>query len=192
MLGNVLQWVNDWYDPNYYRSSPSQDPAGSASGEERVSRGGCFAYDSSDERVSSRLPSNPALGSGNGGFRCGGEVFAPSARVTSPSSGATVPAGQKPIVEAPLAELAPSPIAAKVNPKDRLKYVWIPPGTFMMGCSPGDTECKDDEKPPHQVTITKGFWLGQTEVTVGSYKRFAVATGRQMPFTPYFNTRLGR
>ena len=39
----------------------------------------------------------------------------------------------------------------------------------------------DDEKPPHQVTITKGFWLGQTEVTVGAYKRFAVATGRQMP-----------
>ena len=60
----------------------------------------------------------------------------------------------------------------KVNPKDGLKYVWIPPGTFMMGCSPGDTECADDEKPPHQVTITKGFWLGQTEVTVGAYKRF--------------------
>ena len=47
----------------------------------------------------------------------------------------------------------------------------------MMGCSPGDTECGDDEKPPHQVTITKGFWLGQTEVTVGAYKRFAAATG---------------
>jgi formylglycine-generating enzyme required for sulfatase activity len=54
----------------------------------------------------------------------------------------------------------------------------------MMGCSPGDTECGDDEKPPHQVTITKGFWLGQTEVTVGAYKRFAGATGRQMPPEP--------
>ena len=41
-----------------------------------------------------------------------------------------------------------------------------------------------DEKPPHQVTITKGFWLGQTEVTVGAYKRFAGATGRQMPTEP--------
>ena len=72
----------------------------------------------------------------------------------------------------------------RVNPKDGLKYVWIPPGTFMMGCSPGDNECGDDEKPPHQVTITKGFWLGQTEVTVGAYKRFAGATGRQMPPEP--------
>ncbi len=84
-------------------------------------------------------------------------------------------------VEAPLANLTPAPGEAKVNPKDGLVYVWIPPRTFMMGCSPGDNECKDDEKPPHPVTITRGFWLGQTEVTVGAYKRFAAATGKAMP-----------
>jgi len=77
----------------------------------------------------------------------------------------------------------------RVNPNDGLKYVWIPPGTFMMGCSPGDNECYDFEKPPHQVTITKGYWLGQTEVTVGAYKRFAGATGRQMPPEPDINGR---
>jgi serine/threonine-protein kinase len=77
----------------------------------------------------------------------------------------------------------------RVNPKDGLKYVWIPPGTFMMGCSPGDNECQDDEKPPHRVTITKGFWLGQTEVTVGAYKRFAGATARQMPPEPNLSGR---
>jgi serine/threonine-protein kinase len=76
---------------------------------------------------------------------------------------------------------------AKVNPKDGLKYVWIPPGTFQMGCSPGDTECGDDEKPPHQVTITKGFWLGQTAVTVGAYKRFAASPGKAMPEAPRSN-----
>lgn len=70
------------------------------------------------------------------------------------------------------------------NPKDGLKYVWIPPGTFMMGCSPGDNECLDDEKPSHQVTISKGFWMGQTEVTVGAYKRFAKSSGRPMPAAP--------
>ena len=51
---------------------------------------------------------------------------------------------------------------------------------------PGDTEFKVGEKPAHQVTITKGFWMGQTEVTVGAYKRFAAATGRQMPPEPNF------
>jgi formylglycine-generating enzyme required for sulfatase activity len=77
----------------------------------------------------------------------------------------------------------------RVNPNDGLKYVWIPPGTFMMGCSPGDNECYDFEKPPNQVTITKGYWLGQTEVTVGAYKRFTGATGRQMPPEPNLNGR---
>jgi serine/threonine-protein kinase len=74
------------------------------------------------------------------------------------------------------------------NPKDGLKYVWIPPGTFMMGCSPGDNECYEDEKPSHGVTISKGFWIGQTEVTVGAYKHFAAATGRDMPQAPEFNS----
>ncbi len=72
----------------------------------------------------------------------------------------------------------------RVNPNDRLKYVWIPPGRFQMGCSPQDSECDGDEEPPHQVTITKSFWLGQTVVTVGAYKRFAAATGWQMPAAP--------
>lgn len=61
--------------------------------------------------------------------------------------------------------------AIKVNPKDGLKYVWIPPGEFTIGCSPGDTACWDDEKPAHRVTIERGFWIGQTEVTQRAYYR---------------------
>jgi len=99
----------------------------------------------------------------------------------------TVVAGQETRIEATLEDLAPTAGAVKENPKDGLKYVWIPPGTFQMGCSPGDSECKDDEKPAHRVTITKGFWLGQTEVTVGAYRRFAAAAGRGMPEAPDFN-----
>jgi serine/threonine-protein kinase len=91
-------------------------------------------------------------------------------------------------VEAPRrAVTAPPALTVRENPKDRVKYVWIPPGTFMMGCSPGDSECYDDEKPAHQVTITRGLWIGQTPVTVGAYKRFVGATGRQMPEAPNFN-----
>jgi len=86
------------------------------------------------------------------------------------------------------AKAGPSQGEVRVNPMDGLKYVWIPPGTFMMGCSPGDSDCGDEEKPLHQVTLTKGFWMGQTVVTVGAYKRFTKATGRQMPYAPYFNS----
>jgi formylglycine-generating enzyme required for sulfatase activity/energy-coupling factor transporter ATP-binding protein EcfA2 len=60
---------------------------------------------------------------------------------------------------------------ARVNPEDGLHYVFIPPGDFKMGCSPGDSDCFPDEKPTHDVKISKGFWLGQTDVTQAAWKR---------------------
>jgi formylglycine-generating enzyme required for sulfatase activity/serine/threonine protein kinase len=80
--------------------------------------------------------------------------------------------------------IKPSGETVRVKAQDGLKYVWIPPGTFEMGCSPGDNECFKDEKPAHEVTITKGFWLEQTPVTVGAYKRFVREAGRAMPPEP--------
>ena len=59
--------------------------------------------------------------------------------------------------------------------------MWIAPGTFTMGCSPGDSECEDNEKPAHPVTIETGFWLGQTEVTIAAYQRFAVRHALKAP-----------
>lgn len=40
MHGNVWEWVQDWYDANYYKSSPGVDPKGASSGSDRVVRGG--------------------------------------------------------------------------------------------------------------------------------------------------------
>jgi len=64
----------------------------------------------------------------------------------------------------------------RMNPKDGSTYVWIPPGSFTMGCSPGDTECNPDELPAHLVEIPRGFWLGQTEVTRATYSRVRKST----------------
>jgi formylglycine-generating enzyme required for sulfatase activity len=69
----------------------------------------------------------------------------------------------------------PTAGTVKTNPKDGQRYVWIPPGRFLMGCSPGDRECFDEEKPTHEVEITKGFWLGETEVTQSAYTRVSGA-----------------
>jgi Sulfatase-modifying factor enzyme 1/TIR domain len=68
-------------------------------------------------------------------------------------------------------EISPAPGQIRVNPKDGLTYIWIPPGKFTMGCSPDDPEAYDNEKPPHEVTITRGFWFGQTPVTQEAYER---------------------
>lgn len=79
--------------------------------------------------------------------------------------------------------------AIETNARDGLKYVLVPAATFQMGCSIGDQACLDDEKPAHAVTISKGYRLGQTEVTVGAYKAFTQATSRPMPPEPLFLDR---
>ena len=40
MHGNVREWCADWHDFDYYEKSPSTDPAGPSSGDDRVLRGG--------------------------------------------------------------------------------------------------------------------------------------------------------
>ena len=46
-----------------------------------------------------------------------------------------------------------------------IEMLLVPPGTFMMGNSPGDPEAFSDESPQHQVTLTSAFYMGKTEVT---------------------------
>jgi formylglycine-generating enzyme required for sulfatase activity len=48
--------------------------------------------------------------------------------------------------------------------------VRVPPGSFMMGCSVGDQECHADEKPAHQVSITRPFEIGKYQVTQAEYE----------------------
>ena len=77
MLGNIWEWVNDWWDWNYYQNSPSQDPTGPASGQERVMRGGAWFYGSKSIRVSFRGWFNPAGRMDVSGIRCAREVDVP-------------------------------------------------------------------------------------------------------------------
>ena len=45
------------------------------------------------------------------------------------------------------------------------EMIWCPPGPFWMG---SEAEVGyDDERPRHQVEISRGFWMGRTPVTLG-------------------------
>jgi serine/threonine-protein kinase len=65
--------------------------------------------------------------------------------------------------------------------KDGQIYIHIPAGAFRMGCEATDSDCDLSEKPAHPVRITNDFWIGETDVTVGAYRRFSRAKSLAMP-----------
>ncbi len=50
-----------------------------------------------------------------------------------------------------------------------MKFVYIPPGTFIMG-SPVDEQYRNNDEDLHPVTLTKGFFMQTTEVTQRQWK----------------------
>ena len=52
-----------------------------------------------------------------------------------------------------------------------IEMLLIPGGTFTMGCSASNSYgCYSDESPNHQVTLSKAFYLGKTEVTQAQWQ----------------------
>lgn len=74
-----------------------------------------------------------------------------------------------------------------------MKFVLVPSGEFVMGSDESPEALAKaypqygrerflelvDEAPAHKVRITRPFYLGQHEVTVGQFRRFVEASGYQ-------------
>jgi formylglycine-generating enzyme required for sulfatase activity len=64
----------------------------------------------------------------------------------------------------------------KISNSLGMEFVYIAPGKFMMG-SPSNEPSRDDDEKQHRVTLTKGFYIQTTEVTVGQWRTFVRDTG---------------
>ncbi|MEH0167285.1 formylglycine-generating enzyme family protein [Roseateles microcysteis] len=87
--------------------------------------------------------------------------------------------------------LASASIAQVQHNTLSMSFVKIPAGEFLMGSDEKpETMARDypqlprerfellqDEGPVHRVRITKAFWMGRHEVTVGQFRRFIQASG---------------
>lgn len=66
---NVHEWCADWYDANYYSSSPERNPQGPPAGSRRASRGGSWRHQIKVTRTAARSSIPPEMKYADYGFR---------------------------------------------------------------------------------------------------------------------------
>jgi uncharacterized protein (TIGR02996 family) len=74
MHGNVREWCDDWYDEDYDKLSPREDPSGPRQGVKRTQRGGAFNGKATLCRSACRLGVEPETRSWCTGFRCAMDI----------------------------------------------------------------------------------------------------------------------
>jgi formylglycine-generating enzyme required for sulfatase activity len=149
MSGNVWEWCNDWYGD--YSTSTQTNPTGPASGSYRVFRGGSWGLDASRCRVTYRSGDLPGSGGGNRGLGFRLVLQDGNSNQTTQNT-----------------ESSSVDNSAKTQPAE-LEMVFVQGGKFTMGCTSEQYDCKNDEKPLHQV-ILSSFNIGKYEVTQAQWK----------------------
>ena len=147
MHGNVYEWTADWNAG--YSPGEQTDPVGPATGSQRVLRGGSWSTPDTGLRSADRYyTAGPSYRYSRIGFRVGFQ------KIHLGQSGSTH--------------------EADLNSTVSLEMIWVEPGTFTMGSPTRKLEVMRTETQ-HEVTLTKGFYLGKYEVTQAQYE--AVMTG---------------
>jgi formylglycine-generating enzyme required for sulfatase activity len=66
---NVHEWCSDWFQPDYYATSPERNPRGPESGQRRASRGGSWRHHIKISRCAARSSIPPEFQYADYGFR---------------------------------------------------------------------------------------------------------------------------
>ncbi|MBT3637739.1 MAG: SUMF1/EgtB/PvdO family nonheme iron enzyme, partial [Opitutae bacterium] len=70
-----------------------------------------------------------------------------------------------------------------LNASVNLEMIWVEPGTFTMG-SPTSEANRATDETEHNVTLTKGFYLGKYEVTQAQYEAVMAGNSNSLSATP--------
>ena len=73
-IGNVAEWVSDWYDKDYYARAPGQNPKGPETGTQKAFRGGGWMDSTTTMRAAMRNGTDPQTKINWMGFRCAQDV----------------------------------------------------------------------------------------------------------------------
>ena len=96
---------------------------------------------------------------------------------TAPVEGIEEPKAAGPVpqeIVPPVSTVSPSvgPPEALPQTEQRTAMLVIPAGTYLMGSSASEAQSPpNNDEQQHEVQLTRGFWLGQTEVTQGQWER---------------------
>ena len=191
MAGNVWEYVYD--SQRIYTAEPQIDPMGDTSINFANIRGGSSAWDTGYNRVSCRyipnaitknqkssrrafrfvLDADRVIGEDNTTYQafdtiCAGETYSWNGNTyTKPGSYTDTLQniyGCDSIVTLHLEVLPDPPLSFTVNGVN-FKMMRVRAGTFMMGATADDVGAEADEFPRHEVTLTKDYFIAETEMT---------------------------
>ncbi len=196
MHGNVWEWCQDRYALDYYKKKVTNDPQGPAKGDERVLRGGAWTYDPGNCRSAARVKTSPAMRDIFFGFRVVYRVVSDREAVAAavagkPVAGVDAPRPAEAARPAPKHKIytkwpfdakearrrqdetaealgIPRTLTFEIGFKQKLEFILVPAGEFVMG-SPKAELKRGDNETQHRVRITTPFYLQKTEFTQAAY-----------------------
>ena len=183
MSGSVYEWCQDLYNDKAYTSTPRIDPIQSASTTNmRCLRGGSNKDPQQYSRIANRGYRADTDKGIHYGLRlvldtdhvitrdtiCAGDTYTWNGKTyTKPGSYTDTLQniyGCDSIVTLNLTVLPDPPITFTVNGVS-FNMMRVRAGTFMMGATDDDPDAEADEFPRHEVTLTKDYFIGETEMT---------------------------